>query len=81
MLRRMTIFLKLILTFLVAIVPLFVVSLQFNRMGAESVRKEIWGSMETRLRFERSELLNMNMALYMPEEQVLGPLNQYRTWF
>ncbi|MCD9020659.1 sensor histidine kinase [Cohnella silvisoli] len=54
--RRMTIFPKLVLTFLVAIVPLFVVSLQLNRMGAESVRKEIWGSMETRIRFNMGSL-------------------------
>lgn len=48
-LRKMTIFPKLLLTFLVAIVPLFFVSLQMNRMGAESVRKEILTSMESRV--------------------------------
>ncbi|WJH32647.1 histidine kinase [Paenibacillus sp. CC-CFT747] len=31
--------------------------------------------------FERSSMLNMDLVIYVPEEQVLGPLNKYRTWF
>lgn len=46
--RRITIFPKLLLTFLLAIVPLLVASLQMNRMGSDSVQTEILSSMQTR---------------------------------
>jgi len=55
-LRKMTIFPKLLLTFLVAIVPLFFVSLQMNRMGADSVRQEILKSMESRVHYHMGSL-------------------------
>lgn len=55
-LRSMKIFPKMILMFLIAIVPLFVVSLQFNRLGVDSLSKEIWSSMEARVRFNIGSL-------------------------
>ncbi len=56
-LRKMTIFPKLLLTFLVAIVPLFFVSLQMNRMGSDSVREEILTSMESRVHSNMKSLV------------------------
>ncbi len=55
-LANLKIFPKLIVLFLIAIVPSFVVSFQLFSIGAESVRKEIWGSMETRVQFNISSL-------------------------
>lgn len=54
--KKLKIWPKLILMFMIAIVPLFFVSLQFNRLGTESVRKEIWSSMEARVRFNIGSL-------------------------
>ncbi len=56
LMRKMTIFPKLLLTFLVAIVPLFFVSLQMNRMGADSVRQEILASMESHIHYHMGSL-------------------------
>ncbi|QNK58873.1 sensor histidine kinase [Paenibacillus sp. PAMC21692] len=54
--KNLKIFPKLIVLFLIAIIPSFMVSFQLFRFGAESVRNEIWGSMETRVRFTVSSL-------------------------
>ncbi len=56
MLRKLTIYPKLTVTFLVAIVPLFAVSMQMNRMGAESVREEILSSMDSRVSYNMGSL-------------------------
>ncbi|WNQ10892.1 histidine kinase [Paenibacillus aurantius] len=52
----MTIFPKLLLTFLLVIVPIFLVSLQMNRMGTESVREKILSSMQMRVQANMGSL-------------------------
>jgi two-component system sensor histidine kinase YesM len=49
--RRIGIFPKLVITYMLTIVPLYVISLQMNHMGSEIVKGEILNSMETRVHF------------------------------
>jgi two-component system sensor histidine kinase YesM len=49
--NRFGIFPKLVFTFLITILPLYFISLQFNHMGANTVKKEILTSMGTRAHF------------------------------
>jgi two-component system sensor histidine kinase YesM len=49
--RRLGIFPKLVLTFLITILPLYFISLQMNQTGAQSVKQEILNSMGTRVHF------------------------------
>jgi len=55
-LSNLKIFPKLIVLFLIAIVPSFIVSFQLFGIGADNVRNEIWGSMETRVQFNIGSL-------------------------
>ncbi|MBM7569192.1 two-component system sensor histidine kinase YesM [Paenibacillus sacheonensis] len=66
--KRLTIFPKLMLLFLIGVIPSFLVSLQFFQNGAMSVRKEIWGSMETRVRYNISSFeAEMNRLVRLHE--------------
>ncbi|MNH98682.1 Sensor histidine kinase YpdA [compost metagenome] len=49
--RRTTILTKLILTFMLTIIPLYVISLQMNHMGSQNVKDEILGSLDSRLHY------------------------------
>ncbi|MFD0711855.1 sensor histidine kinase [Paenibacillus sp. GCM10027626] len=55
-LKNLKIFPKLIVLFLITIIPSLIVTLQLFRFGAESVRKEIWSSMENRVQFNIGSL-------------------------
>jgi len=68
----MSIFPKLLLTFLLTIVPLFFISLQMNRMGTDSVRTEILNSMEGRVRSNLSSLeAEMERLIRLHQQYVL----------
>jgi two-component system sensor histidine kinase YesM len=51
LLRPWGIYPKLVVTFLLAVVPMYLISLQMNQMGARSVKQEILASMGTRVHF------------------------------
>ncbi|GGD85388.1 sensor histidine kinase [Paenibacillus nasutitermitis] len=54
--RRMTIYPKLIIAFLIAIVPIVVVSLQMNQMGADTIREKLLASMNSHVLSGMKEL-------------------------
>jgi len=51
MIRRTTIWTKLVLTFLFTMTPLYIISLQINQMGSDNVKHEILGSLDSRLHY------------------------------
>jgi two-component system sensor histidine kinase YesM len=68
--RRMTIFPKLIIAFLLVVAPIYGIGLWMNQMGEESVREELSKSLKSRVDFYLSSLEAGN-------EQMRGLLQQY----
>jgi two-component system sensor histidine kinase YesM len=54
--ERITIYPKLLLTFLIVLVPLYMLSLQMNYFGSEHVKKEIKNSMQSKVFFYNNQL-------------------------
>ncbi|WP_337098930.1 sensor histidine kinase [Paenibacillus sp. YIM B09110] len=68
--RRMTIFPKLIIAFLLVVAPIYGIGLWMNQLGEESVREELSKSLKSRVDF----YLN---SLEVGNEQIRGLLQQY----
>ena len=70
--RNLSIFPKLLSAFLLAIVPMFFVSLQMNRMGADNVRDEILTSIKSRVQSNMNSLEDeMKRLIRLHEQYVL----------
>lgn len=69
--QRLTIYPKLVMSFLIIILPVFAVSLSMNVMGAESVRKEITHSMSTSARQYLNLIsMDLNRAIRQQREYI-----------
>lgn len=69
--RKLTIYHKLLLTFLVAIIPMYAISAMMNESGRESVRKELLNSMDSKVVFYLGSLeKEMNRVVQMKKEYI-----------
>jgi two-component system sensor histidine kinase YesM len=69
--QRLTIYPKLVMSFLIIILPVFAVSIGMNAMGAESVRNEITHSMSTSARqYLNLIAMDLNRAIRQQREYI-----------
>lgn len=75
LINKITIYPKLIITFLVVLIPLFSLSLVMNEYGSSNVRTEITNSMQSKVHFYNSALENEFTQIIQLMKEVAGTNN------